>query len=165
MRVYAQKVYNYFNAAVRAFIPLCLLIYLNYKIIRILYNNNKTRKRSNSSRNNPTKTKSKVTTMLLVIIFTFVVCVFPDAIMTAMHLGYLNENFLIRSIREVTDLLLAINSATTSIICYYFSIQYRQKLKQIFGFKANGEIIDDMDESPNKQERKRLTTVKSQEKP
>lgn len=93
------------------------------------------RRRSSSITTSKAKAKSKITKMLLVIIFTFLLCVFPDAILTMMHLGYANENYLIRAIREITDLLLAINSASTCIICYYFSEQYRTKLKEIFGFK------------------------------
>jgi hypothetical protein len=52
--------------------------------------------------------------------------------MTMMQLGYANEGYLVRSIREVTDLLLAVNSSTTFPICYYFSIQYRHTFKEIF---------------------------------
>ena len=63
-----------------------------------------------------------------------------------MHLGYANENYLIRAIREVTDLLLAVNSASTCIICYYFSEQYRSKLKEIFGFK-NKDIYERDDDT------------------
>lgn len=58
-----------------------------------------------------------------------------------MHLGYANEDYLTRAVREVTDLLLAINSASTCIICYYFSSLYRVKFKQIFGIK-NKEVFD-----------------------
>ena len=56
----------------------------------------------------------------------------PDAIMTMMQIGYANEGYMVRTIREVTDLLLAVNSSTTFPICYYFSIQYRDMFKEIF---------------------------------
>jgi hypothetical protein len=131
--------------AIRAIIPLSLLIYLNFRIINILYRN-KMRRRSSSITTSKAKAKSKITKMLLVIIFTFLLCVFPDAILTMMHLGYANENYLIRAIREVTDLLLAVNSASTCIICYYFSEQYRSKLKEIFGFK-NKDIYERDDDT------------------
>ena len=49
-----------------------------------------------------------------------------------MHLGYVNESSLIRGIREITDLLLEINSASTFPICYYFSLQFRIIFKQLF---------------------------------
>lgn len=156
-----RKFYNYFNAMVRAFIPLVLIIYLNYKIIRLIYKN-KMKKRLNKKKlldisrmnTNPSlaaslanagqtkKSKSKVTLMLLVIILTFVMCIFPDAILTMMHLGYANENYLVRSIREVTDLLLAVNSASTFAICYHFSIQYREKFRQVFFFSRQKSSDD-----------------------
>ena len=186
IREHTKKFYNYFNAAFRAIIPIILLIYLNYKIIRIVYENNKTRKHLKSkpsggsassnggvssvsgSGSQSTAPKSRVTTMLLVIIFSFVFCVFPDAILTMMHLGYANENYLIRAIREVTDVLLAINSATTFFICYLFSMSYRLKFKHIFSCKSNGaaspnDLPEDNDDSPVKQERLHLVKQKSKE--
>lgn len=77
-----------------------------------------------------------------------------------MHLGYANENYLIRAIREVTDLLLDVNSASTCIICYYFSGQYRAKLKEIFGFKDKNiyERDDDTQYATAGVERMRLAS-------
>ena len=74
-------VYQYVNGALRAVIPLLLLIYLNYKIIRVLYKN-KIKKKGKTL-----KSKSAVTQMLITIVLTFTVCIFPDAIMTMMQLG------------------------------------------------------------------------------
>ena len=62
--------------------------------------------------------------MLSSIILAYVVCMFPDAIMTMMQFGYANESFLIRAVREITDLLLTINSAITFPICYHFSHEF-----------------------------------------
>ena len=52
--------------------------------------------------------------------------------MTMMQLGYANESYLVRGIREITDLLLAINSAVPFPICYYFSSEFRGKFRTIF---------------------------------
>lgn len=125
-------VYSYFTAMFRAFIPLVIIIYLNYNIIRIVYKNKMKRKSIKS--NKKAKSKYKITLMLIIIVLTFTICMFPDAIMTMMQLGYANESYLVRSIREITDLLLAINSSTTFPICYYFSLQYRDKFKELFLF-------------------------------
>ena len=128
-RTHFRKIYNYFNALAKAFIPLILLIYLDYQIIRVVYKN-KMKKKAMASKKQ--KKKSSVTLMLITIILTFTLCMFPDAIMTMMQFGYANETYLVKSIREVTDLLLAINSAVTFPICYHFSIEFRSKFKKLF---------------------------------
>jgi hypothetical protein len=129
-----KKMYNYFNAVIRAFIPLILICYLNFKILQVIYRNKMKAKFKKAvvKTKNEVKTRSSVTMMLFLIAFTFAIFMFPDAIMTMMQLGYANEDYLVRSIREVTDLLLAVNSSTTFPICYYFSIQYRNMFKDIF---------------------------------
>ncbi|RNA33346.1 FMRFamide receptor-like [Brachionus plicatilis] len=126
-------VYSYFNAIFRAFIPLVIIIYLNFKTVRIVYEKKMKKKPFSKLIQKKEKSKSKITIMLIVIVLTFTVCMFPDAIMTMMQLGYANETYLVRSVREITDLLLAVNSATTFPICYYFSLQYRAKFKELCG--------------------------------
>ena len=119
-----SKYYKYFMALARAFIPLILLIYLNFRIREVVSRL--------KIKNKSIKSKSSITLMLLTINLSFVICIFPDAIMTMMQFGYANErSFFIKSIREVTDFLLTINSAITFLICYYFSIEFRRKLKRI----------------------------------
>ncbi len=122
-------IYNYLTALVRAFIPLILLICLNFRILRIVYQNKIKKKATSGVKSR--KSKSSVTAMLFTIILTFTLCMFPDAIMTMMQFGYANETFMVKSIREVTDLLLAINSAITFPICFYFSIEFRSKIKRL----------------------------------
>lgn len=128
-----RKIYNYFNAMFRAFIPLIVILYLNYNIVRVVYKN-KMKKKSQTTKSKG-KSKSRVTLMLISIVLSFTICMFPDAIMTMMQLGYANESYAVRTIREITDLLLAINSTTTFPICYYFSIQYRNLFKKVFLFE------------------------------
>jgi hypothetical protein len=127
-------------AFARAFIPLLLLIYLNFRILRIVYQNKMKRKTLSTSSasscatmksNRNKSTKSRVTLMLSTIILTYVICMFPDAIMTMMQFGYANESFLIRSVREITDLLLTINSAITFPICFHFSHEFKSKVKRL----------------------------------
>lgn len=138
-----RQLYNYFQAVIKAFVPLLIIVYLNIRILQTVYKNKmKNKKKATTSSISggaarPVKSKSSITLMLILIVFSFVVCIFPDVILTMMHLGYANEGYLIRAIRECTDLLLTINSSTTFPICYYFSIHYRQKFKEIFCTKSS----------------------------
>jgi hypothetical protein len=136
-----RVIYNYVTALIRACIPLCLLIYLNFRIIRVVYKNKIKKKPSSSTTtiNRKRKSKSSVTLMLLTIILSFVICMFPDAILTMMQFGYANESsYLIKTLREVTDLLLTINSAITFPICVYFSIEFRSKIERLLFNKTSG---------------------------
>ena len=130
-----KKFYQYVIGLLRAVIPLLLLIFLNYRIIRVIYNNK-------IKRNN--RSKSRATSMLISIFLTYIICTFPDVIMTMMQLGYANENFFIRGIREITDLLLTVNSASTFPICYFFSIQFRTKFKELFQVNNSNEQLDEI---------------------
>jgi hypothetical protein len=107
-----------------------------FSLLKVIYRNKMKKKfkavASVAGPKRQVKTKSSITMMLFLIAFTFAIFMFPDAIMTCMQLGYANENYLVRSIREVTDLLIAVNSSTTFPICYYFSIQYRSMFKETF---------------------------------
>ena len=123
-----KKGYNIFNSSVKAYIPLVLTIILDYQIIRFVYKN-KMKKKTQSKKSN--QSKSRVSLMLITIVSVFAFCMVPDSILTMLNLGYANESYLVRSIREITDLLLAINSASTFPICIYFSIQFRVKLKEL----------------------------------
>jgi hypothetical protein len=151
-----KTVYRYFNALVRAILPLFLLIILNYQILKVIYKN-----KINKHIKKKQKSKSSVTMMLATIVLVFIICIFPDAIMTMMQLGYANENYLVRGIREITDLLLAINSASTFLICFSFSIQYRTKFKQIFLNQKSNLISSDGDENENASLMKVSTRTKS----
>ena len=67
--------------------------------------------------------------------------------MTMMQLGYANESFLVRGIREITDLLLAINSAVPFPICYYFSIEFRRQFRTIFMTAASRNGLNKLADS------------------
>jgi hypothetical protein len=132
-----KELYNYFNPLVKAYLPLLALVYLDYKIIKCVYEKKMKRRKSSQFKS---KSKSSISLMLITIVLTFTVCMFPDAIMTMMQLGYANDTFLVRSIREFTDLLLAINSAVTFLICFYFSIEFRNKLFDLFDSKRESNL-------------------------
>lgn len=59
----------------------------------------------------------------------------PDAILSMMQLGYADEGYGIRAVREITDLFLAINSSVMFPICFYFSINYRNLFREFFFWK------------------------------
>ena len=108
------------NVIWRHFIKLCdSAVTLVRVILRIVYKNKMKKKYSNKL---VRKTKTSVTLMLSTIILAFVVCMFPDALLTMMEFGYVNETSLIKTIREITDLLLTINWAITFPIFIYFKL-------------------------------------------
>lgn len=119
--------YQYINGMLRTVVPVILLIYLNCRILQVVYKN---RIKNKSSKNN--KSNSRITLMLITIVVVFIICVFPDSIMCMMQLGYASEGYFVRGIREITDVLMALNSASTFLVCVYFSIEFRIKFKQIF---------------------------------
>lgn len=121
-----KKYYQFLSGIFRAVLPLLILIVLNARIVQVLF---KTKmKNINKTRNR------RITMMLVTIVLTFVVCILPDAILCMMQLGYADENSFIRGIREITDVLLEINSASTFPICFHFSLQFRAIFKSLFPY-------------------------------
>lgn len=123
-----KRYYQFINGMIKSVLPVFLLIYLNYRILRVVYKNrikDKTRKKG-------AKSNSRITLMLVTIVVTFVICVLPDSIMSMMQLGYANEGYFVRGLREITDLLMALNCTSTFPICLYFSMEFRTKFKELF---------------------------------
>ncbi|XP_050404834.1 FMRFamide receptor-like [Patella vulgata] len=101
--------YQWVQSSSRAIIPLIVLVFLNVRIINEL-RKERVKGKTLSSRN-------KITLMLIVIIVIFVVCITPDAIMsTFFGFGYVTETSLVKGIREITDSLLAFNSAINFLL-------------------------------------------------
>jgi hypothetical protein len=122
-----RTVYQYTSGVLRAVVPFFVLILVNSQIILFVYKNEYRKRKQFKS-----KSKSRSTHMLITIVIVFIVCIFPDAIMTLMQFGYATENYVVRGLREITDLFLLFNSASTFPICFYFSIDYRAKFKSVF---------------------------------
>lgn len=119
--------YRYLSGIIRVVIPLIILLFLNYQIISFVYKAKHRKAWLN------VKPKTRSTQMLITIVITFIFCIFPDAIMTMMQFGYASESsYVIRGLREITDFLLLVNSASTFPICFYFSIEYRMKFNKFF---------------------------------
>ncbi len=121
--------YQYASGLLRALLPFFILIYLNTQIILFVYKNKY--KKTNNQGQLRSKSKSRSTYMLITIVIVFIVCILPDAIMTLMQFGYATENYIVRGLREITDLFLLFNSSSTFPICFYFSIDYRTKFKNL----------------------------------
>ncbi|PVD37352.1 hypothetical protein C0Q70_04351 [Pomacea canaliculata] len=112
-RLFAD-IYTWVQNLLRSIIPLVILIILNvciiYGIRRCRFGQSKSGRRY------------RITIMLVFVILIFLVCITPDAIMsTCFGLGYYEEAYLQRGIREITDLLLLVNSATNFVLYCIFN--------------------------------------------
>ena len=77
--------------------------------------------------------RNRITLMLIVIIFMFLVCITPDAIMsTFFGKGYVEEDYLVKGVREITDALLAVNSAFNFLLYCSMSQAFRNTFLKIF---------------------------------
>ena len=120
-----EQIFTWFQNLMRSIIPLVILIILNACILYGL-------RRCRVLRSKATK-KHRITTMLVTVILVFLVCITPDTIMsTFFGLGYSEENYLARGIREITDLLLLINSASNFVIYCIFNTIFWCQFRRIF---------------------------------
>ena len=105
----------------RGVIPVFILSYLNLRIILELR-----RERVHGRR---FEARNKIARMLIVLVFMFLVCVTPDAIMsTVFGKGYGDEDYLTKGVREITDTLLAVNSAFN----FFFYLSMSEKFRETF---------------------------------
>ena len=71
--------------------------------------------------------------MLVAVVIFFVVCIMPDALLSLFFgFGYIDENNFNRAIREITDSLLAINSAFNFVLYCTMSKIFRQTFRKLF---------------------------------
>ena len=121
------QTYTWIQNLMRSIIPLVILIILNACILYGL-------RRCRLLRSKSPK-KHRITTMLITVILVFLICITPDTIMsTFFGLGYSEENYLARGIREITDLLLLINAGTNFIIYCIFNTIFWCQFRRIFCF-------------------------------
>lgn len=119
------QTYTWIQNLMRSIIPLVILIILNACILYGL-------RRCRLLRSKSPK-KHRITTMLITVILVFLICITPDTIMsTFFGLGYSEENYLARGIREITDLLLLINAGTNFIIYCIFNTIFWCQFRRIF---------------------------------
>jgi hypothetical protein len=98
---------------IRAIIPSLLLLYLNTHIVYLLC-----RMKSSAG-----TAFYRLTISLIIIIGCFICCYFPDALLSLiLDMGYIDESYQNRAIREITDFFHTVNSAINFTV--YFSISY-----------------------------------------
>lgn len=117
--------YSWILNSSRGIIPVFILIVLNAKIINEL--------RKERVKGKTFSARNRITLMLIVIVFMFLVCITPDAIMsTFFGKGYVEENYLVKGIREITDTLLAVNSASSFFLYFSMSSVFRTTFMKMF---------------------------------
>lgn len=117
--------YTWIQNFLRGIIPVFVLIYLNMRIINVLYKE-RVKGKKFSSRN-------RITLMLIAVVVVFIVCITPDAIMsTFFGKGYVEEDNLVKGIREITDSLLAFNSAINFVLYCTLSVAFRNTFYKVF---------------------------------
>ncbi|ESP03001.1 hypothetical protein LOTGIDRAFT_156959 [Lottia gigantea] len=117
--------YQWIQNSLRSIIPLIVLIYLNVRIINEL--------RKERVKGKKLSSRNKITLMLIIIMVVFVVCITPDAVMsTFFGFGYVDESSLVKGIREITDSLLAVNSAFNFLLYCSLSMAFRNTLIALF---------------------------------
>ncbi|KAJ8307207.1 hypothetical protein KUTeg_015291 [Tegillarca granosa] len=121
--------YTWVQSSLRSIIPLIVLIFLNARIINAL--------RQQRVKGKKLSSRNRITLMLIAIIIFFVVCIMPDAIMSLFFgFGYIDESNYVKGIREITDSLLAINSAFNFVLYCSMSKVFRTTFEKIFRIKC-----------------------------
>lgn len=122
-----KDAYVWLQNILRSIIPLIVLVYINGWIIRALS------KASKEFDHRPLNCKNRVTVMLLAIIISFLVCITPDAIMSAVFgFGYTDAPALVRGMREISDILLCLNSAISFFLYFGFNKVFRHNFARVF---------------------------------
>nr|AKQ63057.1 RGWamide receptor 1 [Platynereis dumerilii] len=117
--------YTWIANLLRSIIPLLILCTFNYFIIQALRRTRSTKRKMSS--------RHRITLMLMSVIIVFMICVTPDAIIsTVFGFGYADANFLIRGVREITDLLLTINSGVNFVLYCTFNKIFRRNFVALF---------------------------------
>lgn len=123
--------YTWIQNCVRTLLPLLILVFLNARIIHELRKSRVPGKKLSS--------RNRITLMLIIVVIVFIICVTPDAIMsTVFGFGYYDESNLVRGIREITDTLLAINSAFNFLLYCAMSKAFRDTFIKIFCGSCSG---------------------------
>ncbi len=118
-------VFTWIANLLRSIIPLIILCILNYFIVQALRKTRSTKRKMTS--------RHRITMMLLSVIVVFLICVTPDAIIsTFFGFGYYDANNLVRGVREITDLLLTVNSAFNFILYCTFNKIFRKNFAVLF---------------------------------
>lgn len=121
-----KTAFVYFHNVAFLIGPLLTLCVLNVFIIRTL--------RRSRLRSRRLALHRRVTLMLVTVTLVFMVCITPDAIMsTVFGLGYTDASYVVRAVREVTDLLLTVNASVNFFLYCAFHHAFRDRLGHTVG--------------------------------
>lgn len=111
--------YNWTINIVFYMLPLLLLFVMNSLIIRELWRTRQHHRKFPARR--------RITIMLVTVTLVFMACIAPDAVMsTVFGLGYTEANYLVKGVREITDLFVTVNSAVDFLLYCSFHEAFRQ---------------------------------------
>ncbi|XP_059166050.1 nociceptin receptor-like [Physella acuta] len=117
--------YVWIHNSLRGIVPVFILVFLNISIINEL--------RKERVKGKKFTSRNRITLMLIAIVFMFIVCITPDAILsTFFGKGYVDEDNLVKGVREITDALLHVNSACSFMLYCSLSIVFRTTFIKIF---------------------------------
>lgn len=137
-----MTVYTWIQNLLRSIIPLFVLLALNSLIIQAL--------RIERVRGKRITSRNRITLTLIVVVVVFIICIFPDAIMsTFFGFGYADESDLVKGIREFTDALLSLNSAVNFAIYCLCSRRFRDICNEIFCQHCRGTPPDGRSRNKN----------------
>lgn len=117
--------YTWIQNFMRGVIPVFILIYLNARIINVL--------RKERVKGKKLSSRNRISLMLIAVVVVFIVCITPDAIMsTFFGKGYVEEVNMVKGVREITDSLLALNSAINFVLYCTLSLIFRNTFYKVF---------------------------------
>lgn len=115
-----KSVYSTVQSCVRSLVPLVILIYLNFRIIASLHQTRASHRLAS---------RNRITLLLIVVVCCFIGLGAPDAIMSLMGWGYHDAMSSFRKgMREITDMLLAMNSAINVFLYFFFNKAFREHI-------------------------------------
>ncbi|CAF1494092.1 unnamed protein product [Adineta ricciae] len=119
----AFRLYSISIDVIRAIVPSLFLLYLNTRIVYLLY-----RMKSSAG-----TAFYRLTISLIIIIGFFIFCYFPDALLSLiLDMGYIDESYQRRAIREITDFFVTLNSAINFPIYFSISYTFRRSVLRLF---------------------------------
>ncbi|CAF0964904.1 unnamed protein product [Adineta steineri] len=121
------RVYSIVMDIIRAIIPSFLLFYLNTRIVYLLC-----RMKSSAG-----TAFYRLTISLIIIIGCFICCYFPDALLSlVLNMGYIDESYQKRAIREISDFFITLNSAINFLVYFSISYTFRRSILRLFERKT-----------------------------
>lgn len=114
-------IYVWVHHSLRSIIPIVLVIILSTCIIRKM-------RKSRFCQGN-----RRISLCVLGVIACFVLCVFPDSIMsTVLNMGYYEASYCARAIREFTDFMLLLHTTLNFIIYCVINTRFKETFTSLF---------------------------------